>query len=67
MLTRRVFTTSALTLLGAVLRAQQDQTNYDETKVPAYTLPDVLVDSSDPSRGGGGTQGSRRDCIRSML
>jgi len=46
MLTRRVFTTSALTLLGAVLRAQQDQANYDETKVPAYTLPDVLANSA---------------------
>jgi hypothetical protein len=46
MLTRRAFTaTSLATLLGSRLRAQDD-TIYDESKVPAYTLPPLLVDDA---------------------
>lgn len=46
MLTRRAFATTTLAgLFGATgrLRAQQDEANYDETKVPPYTLPPILV------------------------
>jgi hypothetical protein len=44
MLTRRAFATSTLAgLIGAAgLRAQPDDANYDEAKVPAYTLPPLL-------------------------
>lgn len=45
MLTRRAFATSTfLGLLGrARLHAQQGDANYDEARVPAYTLPKILV------------------------
>jgi len=45
MLTRRAFATSTLAGLfgAAALRAQPDEANYDEAKVPAYTLPPLLA------------------------
>ncbi len=45
MITRRAFTTSALAGLygAAALRAQSDEANYDEARVPPYTLPPVLA------------------------
>lgn len=45
MLTRRAFATSTfLGLLGSArLRAQPDEANDDESRVPAYTLPPILV------------------------
>jgi hypothetical protein len=45
MLTRRAFATSTfLGLLGVSgLQAQPDDANYDESRVPAYTLPPILA------------------------
>jgi hypothetical protein len=45
MLTRRAFATSTILGLfgGTRLRAQPDGANYDESSVPAYTLPKILV------------------------
>jgi hypothetical protein len=45
MLTRRALATSTfLALLGAArLRGQPDEANYDESRVPAYTLPPILA------------------------
>ncbi|BCS34540.1 acetylxylan esterase [Luteitalea sp. TBR-22] len=52
MITRRAFTATTLaTLLGTRLHAQDDA-NYDEAKVPPYTLPPLLVDAAGrPLRG----------------
>ncbi|MCC6161964.1 MAG: acetylxylan esterase [Acidobacteria bacterium] len=42
--TRRAFTASILSgLIGARLHAQPADANYDEAKVPAYTLPPILT------------------------
>src|SRR5689334_14407723 len=44
MLSRRAFATSTLAALFASrMRAQDPEANYDESKVPPYTLPPILV------------------------
>ncbi len=61
MLSRRSFAASALTALvgaRAHLGAQPGDVNYDEARVPAYTLPPVLT------RGDGGPVQDRADWAR---
>lgn len=45
MLTRRAFTAATLATLVASRLHAQDDANYDESKVPPYTLPPLLVDA----------------------
>lgn len=62
MLTRRAFATSTLAgLLGATaLRAQPDEANYDEARVPPYTLPPILTMANGRRLAGRGEWPARR-------
>jgi hypothetical protein len=54
-------------LLSGVVLAQQPGTNYDEAKVPAYTLPELLVMSNGQRVRGAADWTMRREEIRSLL
>jgi hypothetical protein len=54
-------------LLSGVVLAQQPGTNYDEAKVPAYTLPELLVMSNGERVRGAADWTKRRAEIRSLL
>lgn len=62
MLTRRAFATSTLAgLVGAgALRAQPEGANYDEARVPAYTLPSILTMANGRPLAGRGEWPARR-------
>ena len=54
-------------LLGGVLLPQQPATNYDESKVPAYTLPGLLVMNNGDRVRDSADWARRRAEIRSVL
>jgi hypothetical protein len=54
-------------LLGSVALAQQPSTNYDEAKVPAYNLPELLVMNDGTRVGTAADWTKRRAEVRSLL
>jgi hypothetical protein len=54
-------------LLGTVALAQQPPANYEEAKVPAYTLPDLLVMHTGARVGGAADWARRRPEILALL
>ncbi len=60
-------TAAILVLLGGAALAQAPAANYDEAKVPAYTLPPLLVMSDGAPVGGAGGWEKRRAEIRTLL
>ena len=60
-------TAALLLALGSLALAQAPAANYDEAKVPAYTLPPLLVMSDGTPVGGAAGWEKRRDEIRALL
>ncbi|HSP92266.1 MAG TPA: hypothetical protein VLN08_15225, partial [Vicinamibacterales bacterium] len=60
-------TAAIIVLLGGAALAQAQAANYDEAKVPAYTLPPLLVMSDGTPVGGAAGWERRRAEIRTLL
>lgn len=55
------------TMAGAALTAQQPPPNYDEARVPAYSLPDLFTTASGARVATPGDWATRREEIRRLL